>query len=562
MRKRIASVYDMTARLPPPDSRRPGRGRIRQDRTGPRQSWLAPPGSASILQLGRRLVAGSQPRRRSELTRHTDARSVAREFVHRIQNFDPDCIVPGQGSASRSTDRTAVDAALRAVRLFRRVAPPDLEALPLPDVAALVEIGRRLWATFEALRKPGPDGPASTRGRLELADEIQHGCREAEILIGESRLRAPLPDTDANDNPTSRSLAEQLELNEFEVERRKELLGFTPADGALLRAAQPLVLEHIDTLVGDFYRAQTAIPEIALRIGDSTTLQRLEAAQRAYVIELFGGEYDGEYVDNRLRIGLVHKRIGVAPKLYLSAAKILRDMIRAVLEAGIADRPTARATIDALDKLLTLDAGLVFDTYIRSSMAELENAKVQAIRYAREVEDRAERRSRELAQLSRTDSLTGLLNRGAFRFELRRELARARRLSAPLTLVYLDVDGFKQINDSQGHRRGDDVLRRIGREIAAMTREVDVCSRIGGDEFCLALPNSQVGGGQHFVDRLRSRAGSGLAVEISAGIVQAGPQDIPGVDELIELADRAMYEDKRRRRDTRIEAVDRDGFAD
>lgn len=101
---------------------------------------------------------------------------------------------------------------------------------------------------------------------------------------------------------TDKSLLEQMQISDAEISRRMTLLD-------LLTAQQAVIEDSIDDIVDEFYEAQTAVDEIALLIGDAETLARLRAAQRMYVIDLFRGIYDSEYVNNRLRIGMVHKRI-------------------------------------------------------------------------------------------------------------------------------------------------------------------------------------------------------------------------------------------------------------
>ena len=114
---------------------------------------------------------------------------------------------------------------------------------------------------------------------------------------------------------TEQTLFEQMRITELEIESRKALFSFTGADVKALQSFKPIIEENIDKIVDDFYGLQTSVSEIALLIGDSDTLARLRTAQRRYVLDLFNGVYDLEYVNNRLRIGLVHKRIGVEPKL-------------------------------------------------------------------------------------------------------------------------------------------------------------------------------------------------------------------------------------------------------
>jgi hypothetical protein len=132
---------------------------------------------------------------------------------------------------------------------------------------------------------------------------------------------------------TEQTLFEQMRITELEIESRKALFSFTAADVKALQSFKPIIEENIDKIVDDFYGLQTSVSEIALLIGDSDTLARLRTAQRRYVLDLFNGVYDLEYVNNRLRIGLVHKRIGVEPKLYLSAVHTLKELIYAVINS-------------------------------------------------------------------------------------------------------------------------------------------------------------------------------------------------------------------------------------
>ena len=93
------------------------------------------------------------------------------------------------------------------------------------------------------------------------------------------------------------------------------------------------------------------MPEIALLIGDADTLRRLRSAQRKYVNDLFSGFYNLEYVNNRLRIGLVHKRIGVEPKLYLAAINTLHQLLIEMVQSTIPDKAVCDRNIVAMTKL-------------------------------------------------------------------------------------------------------------------------------------------------------------------------------------------------------------------
>ena len=91
---------------------------------------------------------------------------------------------------------------------------------------------------------------------------------------------------------TDQTLLEQMRISEFEVEHRKSLFSFTPSDAHILQSCRKIIESKIDSLVDAFYRMQTSVPEIALLIGDSDTLERLRNAQRQYVLDLFSGVYD------------------------------------------------------------------------------------------------------------------------------------------------------------------------------------------------------------------------------------------------------------------------------
>lgn len=346
-------------------------------------------------------------------------------------------------------------------------------------------------------------------------------------------------------NPTQQSLLAQMQIHDLEIARRKELLGFTPRDAQLLAACRDLIQEEADTIVGIFYEKQTHVDEIALIIGDADTLTRLRSAMIRYTNDLFSGYYDEEYVNNRLRIGLVHKRIGVAPKYYLSAMHVLKSLLMDVLARHLAAHPDRDETMRALDKLLYFDNEFVFDTYIRSLLAEIESAKDKAVRHALSLEQKVAERTRELEELSRKDPLTGLYNQRHFLEALRRELARAKRTGKPLSLLYFDIDHFKRINDRIGHLAGDEVLRAVSAAVSTLCRNYDLSCRYGGDEFCVALPDAGAAAALDFAARLMAHlADAPHGAQVSVGIAQSGPQDWLDPNELIHVADRRMYEAK------------------
>ena len=161
---------------------------------------------------------------------------------------------------------------------------------------------------------------------------------------------------------------------------------------------------------------------------------------------------------------------------------------------------------------------------------------------------RLRRAFQELRELTRRDFLTGALNARGFFEAAEAECERLRRHRRPLTLAYLDLDGFKQVNDRHGHEVGDRVLLAVATTIREGTRRVDTLARLGGDEFALLLPETDGERARRFLDRLRgalreSMGRAGWPVTVSVGAITCEGEP-PGVDELVRRADDLMYEVK------------------
>jgi diguanylate cyclase (GGDEF)-like protein len=156
---------------------------------------------------------------------------------------------------------------------------------------------------------------------------------------------------------------------------------------------------------------------------------------------------------------------------------------------------------------------------------------------------RAMRRARDLAL---TDGLTGLPNRSALLHALDRTLARQRQDGQGLALLYLDLDGFKAVNDGGGHAAGDAVLREVAAALRACTRPLDMAARIGGDEFAVLLGSAD--GAPAVAERIRARIAVAMAnrhcpVTASVGAVTF-PAAPASVDAALAAVDAAMYESK------------------
>lgn len=165
----------------------------------------------------------------------------------------------------------------------------------------------------------------------------------------------------------------------------------------------------------------------------------------------------------------------------------------------------------------------------------------------------------ELAHIANTDELTGLCNRRNFMELARRELRRAKRTGQPLSLIMVDVDLFKRVNDTWGHDAGDEVLRTLASVMRSALREVDICARIGGEEFVVLLPETNRKYARQAAERLRKKTettcidhGSEcINITISLGLTTWHPSqkidsaDTDHLDSLLKSGDIALYAAKK-----------------
>lgn len=155
--------------------------------------------------------------------------------------------------------------------------------------------------------------------------------------------------------------------------------------------------------------------------------------------------------------------------------------------------------------------------------------------------------------LTLTDPLTEALNRRAFNAVLERELGHQSRHGDPLAIVYFDLDHFKALNDIRGHAAGDAALRHVAALARGLCREHDTVARLGGEEFCVALPHTSLEGACLMAERLRSTiedtplpwAGEQIRLSASFGVARANLDERIDVQTLIARGDRAMYAAKR-----------------
>ncbi len=168
-------------------------------------------------------------------------------------------------------------------------------------------------------------------------------------------------------------------------------------------------------------------------------------------------------------------------------------------------------------------------------------------RQAEKVRATLQEHNDKMTQLAHTDPLTGLANRRQLIDQLQREYGRARRYRRPLGLLYLDLDGFKAINDRFGHIFGDEVLRHVANTMRAVLRSTDLLARIGGDEFAVLLPETPLSGSENVAAKLHraltsysQRLGPAVTpLTVCIGVAQLHDEDT-SIDDLLTRADTAL----------------------
>lgn len=193
--------------------------------------------------------------------------------------------------------------------------------------------------------------------------------------------------------------------------------------------------------------------------------------------------------------------------------------------------------------------------YVRTPVLE-KGELVGTVVTFRDVTER-KKLEQNLQTLAVTDGLTGLHNRMYFTNKLDEEFQRASRYEAPLSLILMDIDYFKSVNDTYGHQAGDAYLKAISALIRSSIRRVDVAARYGGEELVVILPHTEARAAALLAERLRERVaamevhfgGHAIRRTISVGVATCTPGSVKTMDEFLTAVDNALYAAKRAGRD-------------
>jgi diguanylate cyclase (GGDEF)-like protein len=210
--------------------------------------------------------------------------------------------------------------------------------------------------------------------------------------------------------------------------------------------------------------------------------------------------------------------------------------------SSVAGAASAPAAVDPISIAGVPDAELT--PRVRAALVTL----LQEVAQLRKELADARARMADLETLASADPLLGILNRRAFVGELNRALAMIQRYSQPSSLLFVDLDNLKKINDQHGHAAGDAALKHASAIIAANIRQTDVFGRLGGDEFAIILTNTPQAGATQKAKALKELVAatpepSGLPVSITCGVVEMTRAHT--VEAALAAADRVMYEQKR-----------------
>jgi diguanylate cyclase (GGDEF)-like protein len=224
------------------------------------------------------------------------------------------------------------------------------------------------------------------------------------------------------------------------------------------------------------------------------------------------------------------------------------------VQALLSGTPVQRVIDGDLDSAELEVAGRTF--HVKASRLDPdEPGTKQTVLVLRDITERLEAENalrqvkQDMERLAHTDALTGLHNRRHFMNRLNEETERVRRHGNALSVLLLDLDRFKSINDTYGHDAGDRVLQQIAEVIAGCARVSDVTARLGGEEFALALPETSIDGALRLAERLRSGIADavmhvpgtdGIHVTTSIGVATLSPST-PSAASLLQQADRALY---------------------
>jgi len=333
----------------------------------------------------------------------------------------------------------------------------------------------------------------------------------------------------------------QFGFDQKSIQRRITLLRLNKHDHDLADSLNNDVIRpNIQAIINRFYEILLFNPETRIWLTSGEVIEQLKRTQGDYLLDL-GIQFDSEdYFEKRLHIGVIHAAIGLPLNTYLCAYSIMTQIIIDFIPEKLSQETDVfLRLVKFLNKITSLDMSLAVEAYHNSQITNMEV----------EVEELHSRETR-LMKIAETDSLTGLYNRGAVFIHLTKSVSNCTQNNTTMSLLMIDIDLFKKINDTLGHQVGDIVIHSSAKRIAHCLRPGDIIGRYGGEEFIVGLNNLDSTNALSVAERIRSSiaekpiegAGDPINVTISIGMATLKTGDT--LDSLINRADYELYQAK------------------
>ncbi|MGS2723261.1 GGDEF domain-containing protein [Porticoccus sp. GXU_MW_L64] len=434
----------------------------------------------------------------------------------------------------------------------------------------IVPLAEALQALLQEMRVPVANysdaqkiaiSAARAKNQDEIVEVLQRGLKLLRT-INESSVDNTAPKA-ATDTPKSKSRGWL---------KRAGNKGDTSARD-IFDALRPVLDKVLDNLASldDVSRQVVVIkaelPNVSTPAGMQHILQQ--------VLELLGGiarsigieRRDTEQFLGQLREklqGIEQGIVGTLDKGSLSRAEQLQHNIGEQV-SGIQQAAASESTLDGLRQLIegrVEQIGETLNSYLSDEQEKYRQSERRVrdlTRKLREMELQGQQlraKVHEKQAAASKDTLTGVLNRFGYEERVYEEFARSRRIGFPLTMMVVDVDKFKIVNDTYGHKAGDLVLQKVVEMLSSSIRKTDCLARFGGDEFVLLLPDTDAEGAKVVAEKARvgvekcgfHSGGQPVNVTISCGVTEVQDDDTP--ETAFERADQGMYKAKRNNRNS------------
>lgn len=339
-------------------------------------------------------------------------------------------------------------------------------------------------------------------------------------------------------------MAARFGVTPEKIRLRLEYFRIGADDVAAMAEVHSIIDPMLESLVEAFYGHIGKFVPLTRIIDAHSSIDNLKKTLLRFIGRM-GKDMDSlAYAEEHLRVGLAHCKIGLDPSWYLGAYSILETLFHdALAKACGPDIARYERLTTPLRKVMMFDASFGIEAYHLDSLAAL-NATLAKLK----------KHERELRRTSRLDGLTGVMNRPAMMHALNRELERSNRYGHPMSVLFIDLDHFKKVNDTHGHAFGDKVLKEVCETIRHTIRLPDILARYGGEEFVVILVECPKDEALRTAERIR-RAVAGhviqkrnmdVFVQVTASIgIYINATFEEDASAILRHADRALYAAKK-----------------